>query len=218
MKKAFALLAVAAAFLALGFTAQPSYAVGSIGGVVTDADGNGVVGAMVMVQGVEHRRGQRMFMARAETGEGGAYEVADVPAGRYIVAAMTRELGGARAEAVVEDGQRAEVNLQLQGRGGGGGGEERVVSPLNGHVIDADGAAVEGARVVLMPARMARGRMRMPRLNAVTDANGNFRIDEVPVGVWIVTAMKRGVGAGRARVEVLADQEANVEVVLNHRR
>jgi len=223
MKKAFGLLAVVAALLALGLTAQPASAVGVIGGVVIDADEAPVAGAMVMVQGVAHRRGQRPFMARAESGEDGTFRFEEVPAGTYVVGAMSRELGGARAEAVLEDGGAVRVRLQLQGhRGGGnGGGDENVqLGSLIGTVHDAEGNAVEGARVMISPARLVeRGRGRQARhLTVQTDANGAFSFPEVPAGNWVLMVTKRDVGAARGRVEIAADQQTDAgDFVLQHR-
>jgi hypothetical protein len=222
MKKAVVLLTILAAFLAVGFTSSPVQA-GSIVGVVVDADDAGVAGAVVMVQGIQHRRGQRPFMARAESGEDGSFAFADVPDGRYVVTAMVRELGGARAEAAVVDGGEAAVRLVLQGRrggGNGGGGEERPMGSLSGTVVDADGNAVGGAQVMLMPARLVnhRGQGRVGRIVAETDENGAFAVEELPAGQWVATARMRGVGAGRSRVEVVAEQNAEVEITLVGRR
>jgi len=221
MKKVFGIVAIVAALLALGFSAQPASAVGSIVGSVIDADNAPVAGAMVMVQGVAHRRGQRPFMARAESGEDGSFAFADVPDGDYVVGAMSRELGGARAQVNVA-GAEANVTLQLQGHRPGGGGDDEEDVPmgsLTGVVRDAEGNPVEGARVMLSPARLvARHGMRQARRIATeTDANGAFTVAELPAGVWVVMAMKRDVGAGRGRVEVEADAEANVEITLQHR-
>jgi len=223
MKKTIGLLAIAAVLMAFGF-AQPAQAVGTIGGVVLDADGAAVANAQVVVQGVEHRRGQRPYMARANSGEDGSFTFNDVPAGRYIVMAMTRELGGARAETRLEDGGAVRLELVLQGhRGGGGGnegGEEVQYGSLTGVVLDADGNPVEGARVALAPARLVarRGMRNVRHLNATTDANGAFTIDRLPVGVWVVMAMKREVGAARDRVEIAVDQQAEIELTLRRRQ
>jgi len=228
MKKVFGIVAILAAVLALGFTAQQVQAQVTVHGVVSDADGAPVAGALVAITGMGHERGQRPFMGRAQTGDDGAYSFANVPDGRYLVTAMTRALGGARGQADVA-GADVELNLTVQGRGGNGGGGngggngggEVVVGGMTGHVIDVDGAAVAEARVVVSPVRLAnrRGHMRMPRLNTQTDADGNYAFAELPVGNWVVMVMKRGVGAGRARVEVAVGDPVQVEDITlrNHR-
>ncbi|MBM3327361.1 MAG: carboxypeptidase regulatory-like domain-containing protein [Calditrichaeota bacterium] len=216
MKKLLTLLAIAAAVAGLGFNA-PALANGWVTGAVLDADGNGVAGAQVGIQGVDRVRGQRPYMARAESGENGAFGFRDVPAGRYIVTAMTRELGCGRAEAVVEDNAGVEVTIRLQGRrGGGGGGEEPELEfgSISGTVTFND-EPVEAARVVAAPVRLnhRRGFVRA-RLTTDTDGNGAYSFADVPVGNWVVMAMKREVGMGRGRAEVIVDENTEVNITL----
>lgn len=229
MKRTFALLAVVGAFLAVGFMATPSFAVGSVNGTITDAAGNPVAGAQVMVQGLQMRRGHMPFMGHTQTGEDGTYNVANVPAGRYLVAAMARQVGAARAQAEVVDDQATVVNIQLAGNGNGGGnggggggrgGEDQVVvSTMNVTVVDSDGVAVAGARVALAPVRIGNMRHhRMPRLVGQTDANGQISFADVPVGIWMVMAAHRPEGAARARAEVVADQATDVNLALSRHR
>jgi len=224
MKKVFSIVALAAAFLALGMAPQTALALGSITGTITNADGGAVAEAMVMVQGMEMRRGQRPFMARAETNENGEYAVADVPAGRYVVTAQAREFGGARVAQAVADGDPTVVNLQLAGggrggRGGGRGGhgeEDRPTGSLTGSVV-FDNAPVADARVNLVPARMNVRGQRVRPINLTTDANGAFAVEAIPAGVWVVTAGKRDVGMGRERVEIVAGEGAEVTITLQAR-
>ena len=42
----------------------------------------------------------------------------DVPAGKYVVAAMGKKIGAAHERVTVTEGQTAKVELQLQDRGG----------------------------------------------------------------------------------------------------
>ncbi len=222
MKKLSLLIVALAAIVALGFNSTPALANGWVVGAVLDADGNGVVGAQVGIQGVEHRRGERPFVARTETGEDGLFRFDDVPAGRYVVTAMMRPLGCGRAEAVVEDGQGTRVVIRLEGRqgGGGGGGENPEIE--YGWIfgtVSFNNEAVADARVVAAPVRLnhRRGLVRA-RLVTNTDENGNYRIDEVPVGNWIVMAMKPNVGVGRGRAEVSVDEGAEVNIEMVGRR
>lgn len=221
MKKTVMFVLLAAALVGLGFTPQSAMAVGSVSGTVIDAEGNAVAGAVVMVQGIQHRRGQRPFMSRSETDDNGAFSVGEIPAGRYVVAAMARELGGARAEAEIVDDANTEVNLQLrgvrEGRGGHGEDEEVATGSLTGTVLDADGNVVADARVVLVPARMAQRGHRVRPIQLLTDVNGDFGVEAIPAGVWVVTAAKRGVGMARDRITIEADGALDVTLTLQMR-
>jgi len=220
MKKVLMLVVMVGAFMAMGFAPQSAMALGSITGTITNAEGGAVAEAMVMVQGIDVRRGHRPFMGRAVTDENGAYTVAEVPAGRYIVCANTREFGGARAAVSVLDGDATVVDLQLAGgRGGNGGGrgEERPTGSLTGHVL-FDGAGVDAAHVTLVPARLHVRGQRVRPINIDTDANGDFAIRAIPAGVWVVTAGKRAVGMGRERVEIVAGEAADVTITLRARQ
>jgi uncharacterized GH25 family protein len=217
MKKVSMLVVMALALMTLGLAPQSAMALGSITGTITNAEGGPVAEAMVMVQGMDVRRGQRPFMGRAVTDENGAYAVADIPVGRYIVCANTREMGGARAVANVAEGNATVVDLQLAGgrggRGGGNNGEERPAGSLTGHVL-LDGAGVDAARVVLVPARLNVRGQRVRPINLETDANGDFAIEAIPAGVWVVTAGKREVGMGRERIEIVAGEAADITINL----
>ncbi len=209
---------MASALMTLGFAPQSAMAFGSISGTVSSADGGAVAGAMIMVMGIDMHRGQRPFMGRAESIEDGSYEVTNVPNGRYIVSAMTRELGGARAEALVENDGNTPVDLVLRGgRGGGGGGEERPTGSLTIDVVPPDGVEPGVARVCLVPARMQMRGHRVRPINLETDADGHLEIETIPAGVWVVTAGIRGVGVGRERVTIVAERATEVTITLRGR-
>jgi hypothetical protein len=53
-----------------------------------------------------------------------------------------------------------------------------------------------------------------PVATAVTDANGNFTMNNVPAGRYMVAAGGRPHGMGRAPVEVQANETANVTITL----
>jgi hypothetical protein len=113
-----------AALIAFGFAVQPAQAA-TVGGVVISADGNGVANAMVVIQQLDVRRGQRPYAARIASGRGGIFVFDNVPAGRYSVSTVTRQ-GSARAQIAVRADDAVRVRLALQGRRGGrGGGDER---------------------------------------------------------------------------------------------
>lgn len=220
MKKHLPVLMALAALLALGFQVHDAQAVGAVAGRVIDADGNAVAGAQVSLMGMMMHRGERPYHAQTVSSDDGTFGFRAVPAGQYVVAAMTRELGGARAQIRVADDQVTQVELQLQGRGGGGGGGggggEVQVGTVTGTVLDREGNAVEGARVMAAPLVMRRGEghRQMHPFFARTDADGHFTFENVPVGQWMIIAGARGLGMDRERADVVADQVTEVELQL----
>ncbi len=221
MKKGWILLTAMAAFIALGFVPAKVHAQGSVAGVVVDADGEAVEGAVVVIHSMERGRWHRPFHARAETNEEGVFGFRQVPQGRYMIRAMARELGMAREMIGVRDGQVTRVRLELQGRHGGGGEQpDRETGSVVGQVINADGDAVANAVVVLIPQmrhRHGRGHHRPRGIRTRTNEEGIFEFEEVPVGNYIIGAWARGEGRARDRIEVLADQVTRIRLELHGR-
>jgi hypothetical protein len=207
MKKSLILLTALVALMALGFAVPNTHAEGAVSGTVIDADGNAVAGARVAIKGEMVRGQRRPYMARTETNDEGGFGFRQVPAGNYVVTAITRELGGDREAIEVRDDEITEVELQLPG-----GGDDNGVGVVGGLVIDQDENLVESAWVMLIPARMMnerRGR-HVRVLSTTTDADGVFRFEDVPAGNYVVMAMARGVGIDREAVEVVADGAVRV--------
>ncbi|MFN3821510.1 MAG: carboxypeptidase-like regulatory domain-containing protein, partial [bacterium] len=201
MKQVVSVIALLTLSVALLGLIQPVQAF-TVSGRVLDADGNGVVGAQVYLNQMNHMRGQRPFMGRTVSGDDGSFSFADVPGGDYVISAMHRELGMAAQRIPNLNGDVEGIELVLQGRHGGGGGGDVPTGSITGTVTalneDGEAVAVEGAFVRAMPARMAHHRgFRPVRFNATTDANGQYTLENVPIGVWIVVAYKPQVGAGR---------------------
>jgi|GEM_PF-1060622 len=215
MKKLFVILLALTAVFALG--ANPLSAAGTVNGVVIDADDAGVAGAMVGICGLDHVRGQRPFMKQLESGENGLFTIEEVPAGKYMVKACVREVGFATAQIEVVDGEAVDVALKLAGRADNGGGEEPEVKfgSLIGTVVDADGNAVEGAKVMIMKTDANRRHMRNFRNLAVkTDAEGKFTFEKLPVGIYVIGAAMPEVGAVRGRVEIVENEQAEIALKL----
>ncbi|MBM3328064.1 MAG: carboxypeptidase regulatory-like domain-containing protein [Calditrichaeota bacterium] len=216
--KGIKILTIVALGFVLGFSAMPAFADAAVNGVVLDADGAAVAGAQVTIQGMMMGRNMRPFVARAETDGEGRFGFRAVPSGNYIIMAMHRVAGGARAELRVADAD-LNVELRLQGHmggggGGGGGGGDVVTGDIAITVLDAEGNAVEGARVIVMPVRLHRRGMIRAHFHGETDANGQISFENIPVGNYVVTAGLRGVGIGRARAEVIQDETEEVEITL----
>lgn len=99
---------------------------------------------------------------------------------------------------------------------------------ISGKVVDASGAAVEGAKVVVMPAPVkakleagdAPAKPEKPKAvgNTTTDAQGMFKLEGIPAGDYMVSAMSKEKGAGRAKVTVADGQNAEVSIELKPRQ
>ena len=209
MRKSLLFAVTLLALVALGFTFQDARAQGAVTGTVIDADGNPVAGAMVVIRGEMQRRGERPYLNTMQTNDEGGFGFRRVPAGNYMIGAMARGLGGVRQAIEVADGEVTEVGLQLPGAKGGG--DQPEVGSVTGRVIDADGNAVAGAKVMMVP---ADGMRRHRALTARTADDGSFTLDAVPVGRYVIAAMARGLGADRERIAVAADQATDVELQL----
>ncbi len=219
MKSKIFILGILATILAMGLGAEEALADGAVAGVVIDADGEPVGGAVVSIMGQQRRRGQRPFRARLETNEDGTFGLRGVPAGRYRVVAGARELGRAAARIAVQDDEVTRIRLQLRGRrggGGGGGDDEERPDPgsVVGQITNADGEPVAGAFVGLRSAE--RGR-RGRGIRTRTNEEGMFAFEAVPAGNYRIMAGARGVGRARGEVEVAAGEESEVNLQLQGR-
>jgi len=230
-------------FLAL-LIALPAFAqeVGSVSGTVSDADGAGVIGVPVVITGMPGGRGERPFMAETETGENGAFAFDEIPAGWYTIMAGERGEGMAMGRLEVVAGENTEIDLAFGGggdddrgggdddrggrgggdddRGGRGGGdddrggrggddEERGFGSVSGTVSTEDGELVTGAFVLMF------GNERQ-ELTTETDENGAFAFDEVPAG-WQPIFVRHELGGAQSRVEVIADENVEIDLVIGER-
>lgn len=215
MKKGILMVALLA-LVAFGFTGMNAVQAGAVAVAVIDQDEAPVVGAHVMLVAAVRERGERPFHARGESGEDGGFLFEEVPAGEYFVSAGMREAGHAREQIEVAEDGLTEVVLQLEVVGEGED-EEVETGSVSGVVLDADGAAVAGARVHIMPNfRGMRGRHDMRgnhgHLFAVTDGQGAFAFEAVPVGNHNIMAMAMRLGMVRGEVEVVVDQNTEIEL------
>lgn len=80
------------------------------------------------------------------------------------------------------------------------------VGALSGRVTDVEtGAAIAAASVTTSPLDRA----------ATADAEGRFVLDDLPVGVYTLTAQATGYAAGSATVSVVAEEEIEVTIALD---
>lgn len=134
---------------------------GTVRGVVLDADGRPVAGAQV--------GGGSTLQVTGATGE---FQLTDVPLGRRTISALdpVTQSAGSAAVSLTVPGEIATVQVVLEARG-----------TIAGRVFDAGGLPVEGLKVFLLGGR---------NLVAVTDASGGYRFENVPVGLYQVSAFR----------------------------
>ena len=196
---------VTAMVLALGLLAGNAMAqTGTLQGTVTDVDGVPIEAAMVVARGAmggpgggeghggHHPPGGGHHPPRyAFTDAGGAYEIADLPAGDYHVVCGKPGYLMASAEVTIIDGQTTTQDFALQ---------PMVFGSVGGTVTDAVSLEpIQGAHVVLRPAqapglKVGRGTDGSGGmwLHAVTGPDGTYLIENVPVGDYDARAMSFG--------------------------
>ena len=191
----------------------PAFAqdVGSVSGSVSTEDGEPVAGAQVMLMG--QRGGNGMpEMHRTNSDDEGNFAFADVAVGNYNISAMAM-LGMAQAEIQVAAGEETVVDLVLGQRGGGGDDDDdRPVGSVSGTVFTEDGAAVEGAQIILMGEMNDNRRPDVYR--GETNADGEFNFDPVVVGNYHITANLGREGMAQDDIEVAADENTVVDLIL----
>ena len=176
--------------------------VGSVSGLVTTEDREPAVNADVVIF-----IGERETL-ETQTNEDGAFAFEEVPAGRYHIAASFEELAAEDRLEVIAD-ENTEINLVLEGRGGGGG--DREIGRVIGTVSTADEEPVVRAIVCLF--RDARGRPEWVARTG-TDREGAFAFERIPPGEYHITAELEDVGVAEADIEVNANEETEINLVL----
>lgn len=136
-------------------------------------------------------------VARATTNARGMFEFPAVRPGRYHLTASKADVGTGAADAAVLPGDTTRVRIELANRAPGA---------LTGVAV-FEGAPVADAVVIVR-----RGGEEVAR--SVTTADGRFGFRELRPGAYMVEAVKRGVGAGVARAEILAGQTTSVRIQL----
>ncbi|MCY3964967.1 MAG: carboxypeptidase regulatory-like domain-containing protein [Acidobacteria bacterium] len=187
-----------------------------LAGVVTDAYGEPVAGAEILVQPRDAAGQVTGTHHSARTDAGGGYQADRVPSGPARIVARHPDYRDGVAEVVIEGGAN-EVDLKLQP------GWE-----ISGTVTTAAGAPLALARVeaylIEPPASLdepadAR-RQVLPRvpLEAVTDQSGNYRIGGLDDGRYELRAHADGyarAASGRFPVRVEGGSVAGVDFVLH---
>jgi hypothetical protein len=192
--------------VALGLLAGTAMAqTGILMGTVTDADtGLAIDHALVVARGEGgcpgggdghggggHGGGGHQPPAYAYTDASGAYAFPELPAGTYRVTCGKPGYVRSAADVEIVDGQTTVQDFALA---------PLVFGSVGGTVIDAVSLLpLEGAHVMLRPAQSPGLKGGGPGgggggmwLHAVTDADGNYLIQNVPVGTYDARAMMFG--------------------------
>src|SRR5262249_6778898 len=101
-----------------------------------------------------------------------------------------------RADVELERRREARIRLRLL-----------EASPVHGRVTDGDGKPVANALVVFYAPDRFVG--RDPADHAFTDADGRYRLADVPVGPAFVTVIASGYDAQDAELEVAGDASSD---------
>lgn len=189
---------------------------GRVEGLVTDAaSGSPIAGAHVALlrvgPGFESASGGGgLFWLHAVSGDNGGYTIENVPADDYEarVWAFGYFPSAPIPVTVVED-ETTVVDFEL---------DSLVFGAIEGTVTDAvTGEPIENAVVLAVPAwsdTIAAGDDSDRWSIVLTDANGHYRIDDVPAGSWTVHAAAWGYRPGEQPVEVVEGETSIADVAL----
>jgi len=98
--------------------------------------------------------------------------------------------------------------LALLGLGPGAVGAQNPRGSLRGIVQDASGARVPGARIIVQATESSLQR------EVASDARGEFRLDDLPPGLYRITVQARGFADATAEVKVVLGSLREVTVTL----
>jgi hypothetical protein len=175
------------------FSATSLMAVGSISGVVTTALGVPLPGATVTVL-----RGSDTVIATTTTAGDGSYSFSAIPAGEYVVRATLLTFQTAIAGVTVLDGQNSVANFSLATNPGA----------IAGQVLDSGTLLpITGATVHAIENDTLIG-------STTTDGSGNYTINGLASGSYIVTAAASSYQTGTMGAAVLSGQTTTVNFSL----
>lgn len=176
-----------------------------------------LVGATVLVR----PDGDPSRLWLTATGERGAFRLDDLPNGQYVVAVTRPNFTPiVKDHVVVRFPFRAVVELTMV-PAAPGAEQDASVGQASGAAAAATGVvvAVSGTVVDLEQRPVADVRLRLVRVDGShdprslrTEADGSFRIDDLPAGLWRVEIA--GVGAIGLRKNVTLGADATMRVVM----
>jgi protocatechuate 3,4-dioxygenase beta subunit len=159
-----------------------------VAGTVVDQDGKPVPDAYVELEQAPGKSGDTTF-----TDEAGAWHLADVGSGRYVVRASSKLHIAAGDVAVEHDGAHPTTGVVVHVEAGG---------EITGLVVDTAGAPIAEARVTTGSG------------SETTDARGRFVVRGLGPDTYDVTASTPTAGAASQRVVLARGQHADVTIVL----
>ncbi|HUC43578.1 MAG TPA: carboxypeptidase-like regulatory domain-containing protein [Candidatus Sulfotelmatobacter sp.] len=170
-------------------------------GTVRDRDGGPIAGASIKLAGAGAK-----YALPASSGADGTFALEAVPDGAYDLTATAMGFASPAAEHVVVESRRAErtVDFVLD-----------PAAPLRGHVVTASGAAVAGARVLLVP-RWDVEDLDRARITAetVSGADGAFEIAAEVEPEQCLIALHPGTAPGIERSPANAQKQGDLTVVV----
>ncbi len=145
-----------------------------IGSVVNSATGEPVRGALVELNGPDHRSGM--------SGIDGRFEMDDVLGGQAFINAQRPGFMSQQTQQFVTVGASLEsfvVKLD-------------PLSSISGHIMDTDGEPVDGIAIQCLREFIVNGRKQWQAANgATTDETGQFLIEDVPAGTYILRTQQK---------------------------
>jgi len=160
---------------------------GTIAGTVTDSsNAEPIEGATVVVEGTE---------LLATTDGNGDYEIDEVPVETYTVTASAEGYDDDSQSVTVIAGETSTADFALE--------PIPTTGTIAGKVTDSStGLAIEGATVT------------DGTRSAITGVNGDYTIDDVPVGTYTVTASAAGYDDDSQSVTVIAGETSTADFTL----
>ena len=165
---------------------------GSISGIVTTALGVPLPAATVTLL-----RGEGTVVSTTSTVMDGSYSFSTVPAGEYIVRTSLLTFQTAVAGVTVVDGQNSTANFSLASNPGA----------ISGQVLNTTPVPIAGATVNAIQNDILIG-------SATTNGSGDYTINGLAAGSYIVTAAASGYQTGTTGAAVLAGQTTTVNFSL----
>lgn len=181
--------------------ALPAVQFGMVTGTVNDSTGAPVSGALVFLKPDNSSGGPPISPLPilsavaagghyfATTDSNGAYTIDNVPTGSYTAIGSARgDESSTTASFTVAQGSNTAPTITLTVR------TAVVAGTVTGAITDAGGSPLSGAVVTLTsPATTSgTGAPHFHFLFAATDSNGNYTIDNVPTGDYVVNASDKG--------------------------
>ena len=148
----------------------PARASGVLEGLVTRG-GKPLAGALVTLVPMDEKKGEKAASPRmSATGKDGRFNLENIPGGKYTVVVLSRTVGGTRVEktVLIRNGETSTIRVAF------GSGTVR------GKLVPRERCGGLGGKFVILRREGQGSTMG----TAVTDAEGRFRFDSLPPGIY----------------------------------